>query len=311
MGDMTLNGQLNTGPGSAKVSVKVMAEKDFRLDPASYILWNGQIANPVLDIKATDTQKVNVMQNGNSHMVNFLVSLQVSNTLSAPRVIFDLAADDDMSIQNQLQGMSADQRSAQAMNLLITGQYTAEGVTTDRGPLMGNVYNMLASQLNALAAKSIRGVDLSFGIDQYDKTLNGESSTTTSYSYQVSKSLFNNRFKINVGGNYATDASADENLAENLISDISFEYIFKQTQSLSIYGKLFRHNSYESILEGEITETGLGFVMTRKLGNLKNLFRFRRRKKQPAPADSLQREPVAADSLRKETETSTQDASSL
>ena len=286
MGDMTLNGQLNTGPGSAKVSLKIMSEKDFELDPASFVLWNGQLMNPVLNIKASETQKVNVLQNGNSHLVNFLIQMAVTNTLSAPRIAFDLTAEDDMSIQNQLQSLSAEQRSSQAMNLLITGQYTAEGVSTDSGPLMGNVYNLLASQLNAIAANSIRGVDLSFGIDQYDKTLNGQSSTTTSYSYQVSKSLFNNRFKINVGGNYATDASADENLTQNLLSDISFEYIFKQTETLTLYGKLFRHNGYESILEGEVTETGLGFVMTRSLGSLKNLFRFRRKPK-ALPTDSI------------------------
>ena len=29
------------------------------------------------------------------------------------------------------------------------------------------------------------GVDISFGIDQYDKTLDGSTSTTTSYSYRV------------------------------------------------------------------------------------------------------------------------------
>ena len=41
----------------------------------------------------------------------------------------------------------------------------------------------------------------------------------------VSKSLFNDRFKIVVGGNYSTDANADENFSQNLINDISFEYL--------------------------------------------------------------------------------------
>ncbi|MDE5722734.1 MAG: hypothetical protein K2H99_00925, partial [Paramuribaculum sp.] len=38
--------------------------------------------------------------------------------------------------------------------------------------------------------------------------------------------------------------------------------------------RIFRHNGYESILEGEITETGVGFVMRRKINSLKDLFRW-------------------------------------
>ena len=37
--------------------------------------------------------------------------------------------------------------------------------------------------------------------------------------------------------------------------------------------RLFRHTGYESILEGEITETGVGFVIRKKLLRLTDLFR--------------------------------------
>ncbi|MDE6791713.1 MAG: hypothetical protein K2J48_01320 [Muribaculaceae bacterium] len=55
-----------------------------------------------------------------------------------------------------------------------------------------------------------------------------------------------------------------------------------------MYARLFRHTGYESILEGEITETGVGFVMKRRLATLRRLFRFPgRRKKKEAQQDSL------------------------
>lgn len=280
MGDITLNGQLNTGNGFARYNVPVIGEKEFVFDPSSYVLWNGPLMNPLLNIKATDTMKVSVSQSGgNSRLVNFLVKLNVGGTLNSPSVLFDLATDDDMTIQNQLQGMSADQRNSAAMNLLITGQYSAGDISSNSGPLVGNVYNFLTQQLNSWAAKNIRGVDLSFGVNQYDMTNNGETSTTTSYSYQLSKSLFNNRFKISIGGNYSTDDSTDDNLTQNLISDISFEYILRQTQTQSMLVKLFRHNGYESILEGEIIEMGAGFVYKRKIGDFKSFFNTGRKRK--------------------------------
>lgn len=300
MGDVRLNGQLTLGEGLARYTVPVLGQKTFVFDPKSNVLWNGDIMNPVLNIHATDPVKATVTQaGGNTQLVNFLISLSATGSLSQPKIAFDLSTDDDMTVQNELQSMSADQRQQQAMNMLLTGQYTAGGLKSN-GPIVGTgtVYNFLAGQLNSWAAKNIRGVDLSFGVDQYDKTTDGRSSTTTSYSYQLSKSLFNNKFKIAIGGNYSTDASADENLTQNLISDISFEYMIKQTATRTMLVKLFRHSDFESILEGEVSETGVGFVMKRRLSSLKGLFRFRAKKhkndEQPADSASLQQEDSAA-----------------
>lgn len=285
MGDMTLTGTLTLGNGYARYAIPVIGEKMFDFEPQSTLTWNGPIMNPTLNVTATDEIKANVTSGNNSRLVNFLVILRATNTLENLKVAFDLSTNDDLTIQNELQSMSADQRQTQAMNLLLYNQYSAAG--TKASAASGNfLYSFLESQLNSWAAKNIRGVDLSFGVNQYDKTTNGVTNTETSYSYQVSKSLFNNRFKILVGGNYSTD-SADDEIAQNLVSDVAFEYILKQTQTINMSVRLFRHIGYESILEGEITEMGAGFVFKRRLENLKSLFRFRRRKKRaPEPNDS-------------------------
>ncbi len=88
----------------------------------------------------------------------------------------------------------------------------------------------------------------------------------------MSKTLFNDRFKIIVGGNYSTDANADENFSQNLINDIAFEYMINRSGSM--YVRLFRHTGYESILEGEVTQTGVGFVLRRKINSMRDLFRW-------------------------------------
>ncbi len=291
MGDMSLTGTLTLGNGYARYSIPVMGEKMFTFDPASTITWSGAVMNPVLNVTATDDIKANATSGNNSRLVNFNVILKATNTLENLKVAFDLTTDDDLSIQNELQSMSADQRQTQAMNLLLYNQYSSQGTKTNAAS--GNIlYSFLESQLNSWAAKNIRGVDLSFGVNQYDKTTNGVTNTETSYSYQVSKTLFNNRFKILVGGNYSTDA-ADDEIAQNLVSDVAFEYILKQTQSINMSVRLFRHIGYESILEGEITEMGAGFVFKRKLENLRSLFRFRRKKKAKttAVADTVKASP--------------------
>ena len=240
----------------------------------SHITWGGDILNPTLAIKAYDNVKANIQMNGNTSLVNFLVSLNIGNTLSAPSILFDLSTDDDLSISNELQSMTAEQRQQQAMNLMLTGSYTGQNAKSVNGNLVtSNLYSMLTSQLNSFLANTVKGVDINLGVDQYQTGTNGNTSTNTSYSYQVSKSLLNNRFKIIVGGNY-TDGSANENFEQNLISDIAFEYVLKQTNNMSLNAKLYRHSGYESVLEGEITETGVGLNLRRRLAYFSEITHF-------------------------------------
>ena len=287
-GQPRLTGRLNIPKGYVRYTPPLMSEKLFNFEPSSYVAFNGDMMNPTLNVKAVDVLKANVTQSGqNSRLVNFDVMLSVTGTLENMNVAFDLSTDDDITVANELQAMSAEQRANQAMNLLLYNVYTGPGTRGD-AKLSGNpLYSFLTSQLNNWAANTIKGVDLSFGIDQYDRTVGGSTSQTTSYSYQVSKSLFNDRFKIVVGGNYSTDANADENFSQNLIKDISFEYFINKAQTM--YVRLFRHTGYESILEGEITRTGVGFVYKKKLATLRDLFgRRKRRTGRPAALPEVQ-----------------------
>lgn len=286
MNDSRFTGRYTIDKGYARITPPIpgMGEKRFEFDPGSYVAFNGDMFNPILNIRAVDKIKANVTHEGqNSRLVTFDVSLNATNTLNNMNVAFDLSTTDDITVQNELQSMSAEQRANQAMNILLYGIYSGAGTRGD-AQIGGNMlYSFLESQLNSWAANNIKGIDLSFGIDQYNQTTDGATSTTTSYSYKVSKSMFNDRFKIVVGGNYTTDADADEDVAQNLVNDISFEYLLNKSGTM--YIKLFRHVGYESILEGEITQTGVGFVYKRKISRVGDMFRwFPRRKKKTDPA---------------------------
>lgn len=266
-----LTGRLNINKGFARYGMPpVLSEQLFNFERGSYVAFSGDMMNPTLNIHAVNVIKANVTQEGaNSRLVNFDVGLGVTGTLERMNVAFDLSTNDDISVANELESMSPEQRANQAMNLMLYHVYTGPG--TKASSSLGNpLYSFLAGQLNQWAASAVKGVDVSFGIDQYDRTVGGSTSQTMSYSYQVSKTLFNDRFKIVVGGNYSTDANADENFSQNLINDISFEYYLNRSRSM--YLRLFRHTGYESILEGEITQTGVGFVYRRKLQRLGDMF---------------------------------------
>lgn len=265
LSDGRMTGRIVLNGGMARYTIPVIGgEKQFTIDQGSYVAFNGDIMNPTINLHAVDAVKANVNIEGqNSRMVNFNVMLGVTGTLNTMDVKFDLDTNDDITIANELQSMSPEQRANQAMNMLLYNTYTGPGTKTSaNNPL----FSFLTSKVNNWAANNIKGVDLSFGINQFDATNNGSTSTQMSYSYQVSKSLFNDRFKIVVGGNYSTDDNPEENLSQNLINDISFEYFLNAKQTMLL--KLFRHTGFESILEGEVTQTGVGFVYRRKMGRL-------------------------------------------
>lgn len=278
MGDSRFTGRYNINSGFVRYTPPLMGEKKFEFEDGSFIAFNGDMMNPTLNVKAKDELRANVTQEGqDSRVVPFDVSVSVTNTLSNMDVAFDLSTSGDVTIANELQTMSAEQRANQAMNMLLYNVYTGPGTKGDAS-MMGNpLYAFLESQVNSWAANNIKFVDISFGIDQYDKTTGGTTTSTTNYSYRVSKTLFNDRFKIVVGGNYSTDTEDDEDVAQNLVNNISFEYMLNRSGSM--YVKIFRHTDYESILEGEITQTGVGFVYKRKINSLKDLFRFGRKPK--------------------------------
>ena len=277
-GDEAMTGRLNITGGFARYSPPLMSEKLFNFaDDGNYILFTGDMMNPTIKLHAVDNLKANVTQEGqNSRVIEFDISLDVTGTLERMNVTFDLATNDDITIQNELQSMSAEQRATQAMNLLLYNVYTGPGSKASSNLSANPLYTFLESQVNTWAANNIKGVDLSFGIDQYNKTTDGSSQTTTNYSYKVSKTLFNDRFKIVVGGNYSDDSGSDVDIAEALLNDVSFEYSLNDEGTMVI--KIYRHTGYEDILDGEITQTGAGFVYKRKILRFSDIFRPHKKK---------------------------------
>lgn len=267
-----LTGTYTIESGNVRYTPPVIAQKNFNITSGSTIQWTGDIYNPQLNLTATERMKSSVTdEDGKGRLADFLITAKLGGTFSNMQLDFDLSCEGDMTVQNELQSMSDIQRSQTAINMLLYGTYsgTNSAGVINNVAASGALFSFLQSQINAWAAKAIKGVDISFGINQYEGTKRG--GLETSYSYRLAKNLFNDRFKIVIGGEYSTDATADQNFSQNLINDISLEYNLNDAGSR--YLRAFRHTGYESILEGQITKTGVGFVMKHKLNSLEDLFR--------------------------------------
>ncbi len=286
LGDSRFTGQYDLNGGFVRYSPPIISEKLFVIQDGSRVTWMGDIADPRLNITAVETTSASISEDGKTtRQVDFDISIIIKNRLENLSITFDLAAPEDLTLQNQLSSLTAEQRSAQAMSLLIYNTYTGPGTSTKTDLLANPLNSFLQKELNQWAQDNLKGIDLSFGINSYTDA--SGVNTRTDYSYRASKSLWNNRVKVVIGGSLSPDDNADVNLKENFIDDVSLEYYFNQRDNM--YMKVFRQSDYE-ILEGEIIQMGVGFVLKKRLLKLGDLFRFRKDKKKESIQEIKEKE---------------------
>ncbi len=275
LGDMRLTGRYTLTGGVVQYNPPILSQKRFEISPGGSIDWTGDPTDPRFDLTATERLQASVTgDGGGARTVAFVVAIHVRNTLSELSISFDLSAPEDSAMQNELASLTAEQRATQAMNLLLYGTYTGIG-SSARIDTENPLNQFITNELNRWAQNSLGDVDLRFGIRSYD--VEDPAGQRTDYTYRLSKNLFGNRVRAVIGGGISTNDDPTENLRENLIDDLSIEYLINR--SGSVYLRVFRHTNYESILEGEITETGVGIVLRKRLSRLGELFRPARQTK--------------------------------
>lgn len=277
-GDMSLTGRYTLSGGIMKYSLPIIPLKEFKFDNGSYVDWRGDLMNPTLNLKATERLRASVSdgESGGSRMVNFDLSIAIRNRLAAPDLVFDISAPEDATVENELQAMGAEERSKQAIAMMATGIYLNSSGSKGGGLTMGAALNsVLQSQINALAG-GLKGASFSVGVE--DRTSAETGDKQTDYSFRYSQRFFNDRIQVVIGGKVSTGANAT-NDAESFIDNISLEY--RLDASSTRYIRVFHNKNYESVLDGEITETGVGLVLRRKMDRLGELFIFRKKKPRP------------------------------
>ena len=282
-GDMILNGQYTLSGGTIKYAMPVIPLKEFSIQNGSYVLWNGNPMDPLLNLTATERVRTSVSSNGQSpRMVNFDVGIEIQQRLENLGLNFTLTAPEDLSMQEELTAKGSEERAKLAVSMLVTGLYLGS-TTGSNGKVnldMGDALNsFLQSEINSIAGSALKTVDISFGMDTYDDNVNGVAGSRTDYSFRFAKRFYNDRIQVILGGRISTGENINNGQAQPFIDNVSVEY--RLDNSGSRYVKLFHNKNYESLLEGEITETGAGIVLRRKMMHLRELFNFKKKKVKP------------------------------
>lgn len=267
-----LSGKYILSQGEVRYTIPVVAQKTFNISDGSYVEWTGDIVKPMLNISASEYVKANVISGNQSRLVTFNAIIRIGNTLADPSIAFDVEAVHDQVVQSQLATLNKDERSREAINLLVYNTYMGPGqVQTLKG---GALNSILESELNQWTRKYFN-TGLTFGIDTYDQYSSRGRATRTDVSYKFSKNLFNEKVRVKIGGKLSASEDPNRDLEQTLVDDIALEYVFDRNKNLFL--RFFRNSNYD-ILEGNVFQTGGGVVFHKNFANLLDFFRSKKKR---------------------------------
>ena len=254
---LRLAGRYTIETGNMNMNVPLLHVSNMAIRQGSTVVWAGNLQNPMFDVTAEERVRASVTLDGSPQSVVFIAGVSLTNTLERLNIQFTLSAPENASMQNTLASLSPEERGKLSVALLTTGLYLGEGGT---GNLMNTaLMGFLQAQIDNISRDAFRTVDVSVGIEPLPDGVSGVS-TRTDYSFSIAKRLWDNRIRIIIGGSVTTN---NERIEDNAIIDnISIEWRINPVGNQ--YLRFFYDKNYESILEGEIRETGVGYAYRRR-----------------------------------------------
>jgi len=133
-------------------------------------------------------------------------------------------------------------------------------------------------------------VDIHFDLNQQQDYSTGRENDYTELNVSVSKQLFSDRIQVSVGSNFDVQGAGNPNQqASNIAGDVAVDY--KLTKDGRYMVRAYRKNQYQAVIEGQVVETGVSFILTFDYNKFRELFgrtreeklEERHRKKTSAP----------------------------
>lgn len=283
-------------------------KRQFLIQEGSNIIWTGEPMNADVNITAiyrTSTSPLDLMTNETNanqdiyrQKMNFDVLLTMSGKLSKPVPSFkiEVSKEQNLTVSQEVIKNVGDKLTIlndgsdngdkanidkQVFALLILNRFFSDkssdffsnsgGGVNAEAIARQSVSKLLSSQLDQLASDLIKGVDLDVNLSSSQDYFNGESAKRTDLSLGLSKGFFNDKIEVKVGRNFELENTSkiSRNPSE-VFDNVTVNY--KLTNDGRYLFKAFRKNQFQSVLEGFIVETGVGFTITMEYGKFKEIF---------------------------------------
>ncbi|ASZ10339.1 translocation/assembly module TamB [Chitinophaga pendula] len=311
---MSLTGRYELQEGKYEMSLNQLIKRSFDIVKGSVITFNGDAMDADLDITAKYTANAQAMdlvadQLGNMNETDrnkykqrlpFEVYLMIKGNLAKPDISFRLDMPERErnafggSVYNRLKQINqvTSELNKQVMGLLVLGSFIPDDPMAALSGGGGveqaarqSVSKILSQQLNNLAGNLIKGVDINFDLQSRQDYSTGSAQESTNLNVGVSKRLFNDRLTVSVGSNIMLQGQAQQNTS-SLVGDISAEYQLTADGRYRV--RIYQRNATETIVQGQVVETGVAFMIVMDYDEFREI--FRRSRKDKEIADDLQKE---------------------
>ncbi len=298
-GKTDLTGTYEVESGSYNLSLQTLKRK-FDITRGSTITWTGDPMSATIDLTATytaNTPSIDLISNqvaGRSQTdiykfnqkLPFLVTLKMEGQLLKPRIRFDitlppniLAIWPDVDLRLQQIRAQESELNKQVFALLLLNRFVGENPLQSQaigGNTVGDLAfqsasQILTNQLNQLAGSLIKGVDINFDLNKVQDYSTGTQQNYTELNVAVSKRLFSERVQVTVGSNFDVQGNTNPNQsASNIAGDVAVDY--RLTKDGRYMVRAYRKNQYEAVIEGQVVETGVSFILTFDYNRFRELF---------------------------------------
>ncbi len=297
-GKLSLTGLYEVQKGSYQISFNLLKKK-FEIVKGSTITWTGDPMSAIVDIKAMYTTKAspidlveselggltNTELNKYKQRLPVEVYLIMKGDLLKPQISFDVVIPEPEAskwpvVEDKLTQLRLDESeiNKQVFALLILGRFIGEDITqnntgtTTTGTMMRqSVSGILSDQLNKVASGLIKGVDINVGLESQDDYSSGTVQTRTDLRVGLSRTMNNDRIKVNVGTNVPIEGGSSASNASMIAGDVTVDYLLSKDGRYML--RTYSKNSYEGVIEGQIIETGLTFVITLEYDHWREIFK--------------------------------------
>ncbi|CDN73063.1 translocation/assembly module TamB domain-containing protein [Elizabethkingia anophelis] len=304
-GKTTLVGVYEVEKGAYELSVSMLKRK-FDIQKGSTITWTGEPTAAIMDITAvykTETAPIDLVEQqvnqGETNLFKqrmpFNALLKMKGELLKPILSFDITTDENnnsvaTNVKQLVDAKLAQLRqqepemNKQVFALLLLNRFIGENPFQSSAGLSAetmarqSVSKILSQQLNNLASDLIKGVDLNFGLESTDDYSTGNKNTRTDLNVDISKKLLNDRLKVTVGSNFGLEGQArqNENMT-NIAGDVTVDYSLSRDGRYML--RAYRKNDYQVALQGQIVETGIGFIITLDYDKFREIFQKSKKEK--------------------------------
>lgn len=295
-GDMRILGDFVIEEGEYNFSYQNLVKKNFDIQSGSRVSFVGDPLKAMFNITATYDVKTTTYElirnetnldnsaesNAARRRTDVQALLYLNGLFTKPEIKFDIRLPEGIgnnvnsTVSRKLNDLrnDPDEMNKQVFALLLFNSFLAtenagESIAgAGQNIALSSVSKLLSNQLNDIAGKYFKGLELSFDFASYQSNFEDAAGPAVELGVGLSQKLFNDRITIKADADFNL-ANQSTTAGSNVAGDFVLEY--QLTESGSYLLRVFRLSDFDILTDQNTARTGVGISFRKAFGNvLKN-----------------------------------------